>query len=75
MTAPLSPERQPDAPATLPISLRDWFAGQALIGLMQGIGASQSSLTEQQLDRLYVVTAAEAYEVADAMLEEREKDR
>lgn len=46
------------------MSLRDWFAGQAIIGLLtSGLGTP-----------LDVVTSA-AFEVADAMLAEREKEK
>lgn len=44
------------------MSLRDWFAGQALIG----IGAAAYSLTPADAANL-------SYKVADAMLAEREK--
>ena len=48
------------------MSLRDWFAGMALCGKM--IECKQTSL----LARRY--TAKEAYEFADAMLAESEKE-
>jgi hypothetical protein len=44
--------------------LRDWFAGQAMAGLM----ANPSIDTGTMLD-----AARSAYDIADAMLEEREK--
>ena len=48
------------------MTLRDWFAGQALVGLLSGQYKEQShhNLTE---------IPAEAYLIADAMLEAREK--
>jgi hypothetical protein len=42
------------------MSLRDWFAGQALAGIMAGVGAST-----------WEGDAANAYKVADAMLAAR----
>lgn len=47
------------------MTLRDWFAGQALTGLM--------SISNPEL--LTEGIAACAYMAADAMLEEREKNR
>jgi len=47
------------------ISLRDYFAGQALVGLL----ASETPTKCEKADR----NAKDAYIVADAMLAEREK--
>lgn len=47
------------------MSLRDWFAGQAVHGLM----------IDRPLECPFSDVAAQAYEVADAMLAEREKTR
>lgn len=44
------------------MSLRDWFAGQALIGITAGRGQIYSSAKD----------AADAYKMADAMLAQRE---
>lgn len=50
-------------PVGLTISLRDWFAGQALAGL--------ASMSMHPGDRAIAVEAAYAY--ADAMLAQRQK--
>jgi hypothetical protein len=47
------------------MGLRDWFAGQALAGM--GWVAATPTAVENK--------AKAAYEIADAMLREREKDR
>ena len=49
------------------MSLRDWFAGQALVGLMSDPGLRPSRLDE------FEHMATRLYQVADAMLKEREK--
>ena len=49
------------------MSLRDWFAGQALVGLMGDPGMRPSDTREFQH------MAARLYQVADAMLAERAK--
>lgn len=46
------------------MSLRDWFAGMALTGLL-------SDTPEYQAD----VLVEQAFELADAMLKEREKEK
>lgn len=43
------------------MTLRDWFAGQALVGGMAGVAGDPAEFAE------------EAYAIADAMLAEREK--
>ena len=48
------------------MSLRDWFAGQALAGLIAGCLASDTLTTPASL-------ALEAYATADAMITERNK--
>lgn len=71
MTA--KPESPPAFPSSVPVnfqyahdgmSLRDWFAGQALQG-MQASAAYEITPYKQR--------ALEAYELADAMLAERSK--
>lgn len=49
------------------MTLRDWFAGQALIGVTR---TRMPAGTEQIED----ILAAVAYKIADAMLKERERD-
>ncbi len=49
------------------MSLRDWFAGQALIGIM-GLG-----VIADDWEKLITGHAANAYQIADAMLAERAK--
>jgi hypothetical protein len=53
------------------MSTRDWFAGQALIGVM----VVRTMLIERGLahDVIQESLAEEAYELADAMIAEREK--
>lgn len=54
------------------MSLRDWFAGQALAGALaasQGVAVSDDETPEGLADRI----ATGAYLVADAMLKQREK--
>jgi hypothetical protein len=49
------------------MTLRDWFAGQALIGEMRESGDDMDWLPRAEL------MAARCYKVADAMIKEREK--
>ena len=49
------------------MSLRDWFAGQAMVGLMSDPGLRPSNTDE------FEHMATRLYQVADAMLKEREK--
>jgi hypothetical protein len=51
------------------MELRDWFAGQALVGVITA--ATICAATKQPMPEGDV--AAQCYTVADAMLEEREK--
>lgn len=51
------------------MSLRDWFAGQALAGVMRL--AIESARSGRSIDAALI--AVGAYEQADAMLAEREK--
>ena len=51
------------------MSLRDWFAGQAIVGLLTTCAnprVKEESITDE-------LVATTAYELADAMLKEREK--
>jgi hypothetical protein len=50
------------------MTLRDWFAGQALVGILAG----NPSTTINQ-DDLVKVLSVSAYGIADAMLVQREK--
>ena len=68
---PLNPTNDPTPGAFCPepgMTLRDWFAGQALIGLM-----SNSTHDHCPLFGDGVPFARDAYIVADAMLAERAK--
>ncbi len=51
------------------MTLRDWFAGQALAGML----AASPSETGLQARSNALKAAVWAYEFADAMIEEREK--
>lgn len=51
------------------MTLRDWFAGQALVGLMSDPGLRPDKLAEFQH------MAVRLYQVADAMLAERERGK
>lgn len=54
------------------MSLRDWFAGQALIGLVKYYMAIDESDGEYETD-FPTDFAAAAYEIADAMLKRRKE--
>ena len=55
------------------MSLRDWFAGQALAGFVSvpQLGAALQSMDRRGRDELDVVATA-AYQLADAMLKARD---
>lgn len=53
------------------MTLRDWFAGQAAIG----ISGYLTNLDEEELAEETAKLAAAAYSIADAMCAEREKGR
>lgn len=69
---------RPDNPAAFPVSdgtctqqgmdLRDYFAAQAMIGIMSTAGAFQRA------DRREEMVARKAYEFADALLLARKED-
>ena len=50
------------------MSLRDWFAGQAMVGLMSDPGLRPSNLDE------FEHMATRLYQVADAMLKARDTE-
>lgn len=54
---------QPDASDNCGMSLRDWFAGQALAGILGS--------PETDRDATFDMIAQDAYDHADAMLEAR----
>ena len=54
------------------MSLRDWFAGQALAGLY----SSSAKVMQPEMDGIKGIqfVASVAYQIADAMLAERERE-
>lgn len=60
-------EAQAQYEETPGMTLRDWFAGQTLVGWLASFGPDQVPLSP------YTQLAAMAYAVADAMIEERSK--
>lgn len=52
--------------ASAGMAMRDWFAGQALVGLLSGQNRDNG---QQNLSGV----PAEAYDIADAMMAERER--
>lgn len=57
--------------ATKGMSLRDWFAGQALAGMLASVGAHEDS---GAVWRSNSMAAAWAYDYADAMIAARNKE-
>lgn len=57
------------------MSLRDWFAGQAMMSIFTGPGARMVADRDQRYngDNWSEVVAQNAYEMADAMLAHRSK--
>jgi len=51
------------------MELRDYFAAKALVGLLQSAKADNANL----LPELYKTVAKMSYEIADALLAERQK--
>jgi hypothetical protein len=75
------PRRKPETCMALAdaqgMSLRDWFAGQALMGIMANPErwkqiADDYRLGEKYYDQCSAANAAKAYSLADAMLAARE---
>jgi len=52
------------------MSLRDWFAGMALQGMLAANSQAMAEVTDKNVD---FVLAREAYASADAMLAQRDK--
>ena len=50
--------------------LRDWFAGQALVGMLASMQKIPKDCSEEQMGSDY---AGVSYVIADAMMKEREK--
>ena len=55
------------------MTLRDWFAGQALMGIIAKSPYKSGTLAEMKESGDIAARAAAAYDYADAMLKEREK--
>lgn len=69
----------PAFPVTYPavergLSLRDWFAGKALQSLVVCNLASMLKACNNDINEAREVIVHSAYKLADAMLEEREKE-
>jgi hypothetical protein len=56
------------------MELRDWFAGQALAGLLAGPNAPKKSRSESA-EQYAVRVAEEAYLFAEALMQERAKPK
>jgi hypothetical protein len=54
------------------MSLRDWFAGQALLVVSGGLWQSMTAADFKRDDPEHLIATA-AYKLADALLEERSK--
>lgn len=55
------------------MSLRDWFAGQALTGLLSD--PTNEIQEEESHGQYYAISAVSAYMIADAMLAARKEPR
>lgn len=56
------------------MTLRDWFAGKALMGLLSDPSEQpDDDSTDEGITAFYHETAAACYEIADAMLAARER--
>ena len=60
----------PDGGQIPGMSLRDWFAGQALIGILSNLELTKLALAEGKVKNESAMSEA-AYRFADAMLEAR----
>jgi hypothetical protein len=58
--------------ATHGMTLRDYFAGQALVGLLAQVEPEFLAATEWSTKKLGQVVSAGAYDIADGMLKERQ---
>ena len=68
---PAFPHGNPQQGGDPGMSLRDWFAGQALPGVIQTCNRDTMPANEARSEYF----ARKAYEIADAMLAEREADQ
>ena len=76
MSKPVNPLAFPGGPQANPgMTLRDWFAGQVIVGMManDGLLGDIIGLAESKGAARVLVASKLAYEMADAMLAEREK--
>lgn len=67
---PVTSEFVKNAPSLNGMSLRDWFAGQALPSVIEEYARLNPGIGTEHLPRN---CAGHAYRIADAMLAEREK--
>lgn len=56
------------------MTIRDWFAGMALQGMIASESDGNGMMPPYSKDNWYPLTAERAYQFADAMLKEREKN-
>lgn len=75
---PENPPAFPLSPGDVPhyesgMTLRDYFAGQALIGLLSTFTVKDVVEMEGQMETLRLGISIDAYQYADAMLKERAK--
>ncbi|MCI0359013.1 MAG: hypothetical protein L0211_11085 [Planctomycetaceae bacterium] len=57
------------------MALRDWFAGQALAGVFANANFLQAVLEGGTPQNRMSILASSVFEIADAMLKEREKPK
>lgn len=70
-TTPDSPQAFPSLREPYGLSMRDYFAGQAITGILANV-ATQPAKGDQWFE-LRVSLALTAYDIADAMLKAREQ--